>query len=273
MLGKKIVLAVAAVTVAGCNAPPQKAAVAPAQEAPVEIVAPAGEYVLDKNHASLLWTVSHAGVSNYTQRFLNYDATLQFDPKTIENSKISVQIDPASIHAEYADDYSKTHGKLGWKSWSDQLANDPQFMNAKKFPTITFVSTKVERTGPKTAKVTGDLTFLGVTKPVIMNATLVGQTAKAMMINVGAIGIDAEGTFAGPDFGLNTPMSKVVKINFSGEFHQKGAKPEGGPPPGAPPPGGMPPGAMPPGGMPPGGMPPGGMPPGGMPPGGPPPKG
>lgn len=241
MLGKKALLVIAVAAVAGCNAPAEKAAVAPSAEAPVAIVAPAGEYTLDKSHASLLWTASHAGISNYTQRFLSYDATLTLDPENIENSKISVQIDPASIQADYAADYRKTHAKMPWKSWSDQLANDPQFMNAKQFPKITFVSTKVVRTGPKTADVTGDLTFLGITKPVTMKATLVGQTAKAMMIGVGAIGIDAEGTFSGADFGMKMPLAKLVKIKFEGEFHQKldpaaAAAAAAGPPPGAPPP-------------------------------------
>jgi polyisoprenoid-binding protein YceI len=231
VIRKTFVLAVASVAVAGCNAPVQKAAVAPAQEAPVAIIAPAGEYVLDKDHAALLWTVNHMGISNYTQRFLSYDATLSLDPSNIENSKISVQIDPASIQADYADDYRKTHAKMPWKSWTDQLANDPQFMNAKQFPAITFASTKVERTGPKTAKVTGDLTFLGVTRPVTLNATLIGQTAKQPFLGVGAIGIDAEGAFSGADFGMKMPLAKVVKINFAGEFHQKVNAPPGAPPP------------------------------------------
>ncbi len=59
------------------------------------------------------------------------------------------------------------------KGFHDELMGT-SFFDAKSFPSITFTSTKVDITGANTAKVTGDLTLHGVTKPVTLDATFNG---------------------------------------------------------------------------------------------------
>ena len=60
---------------------------------------------------------------------------------------------------------------------------------------MTFVSTSVKKTGARTAKVTGDLTFLGQTRPVTLDATFNGEIERHPFANVPAIGFAAEGPF------------------------------------------------------------------------------
>jgi polyisoprenoid-binding protein YceI len=223
---------------APANKPGQSAASAP--EADVKLVVPAGEYKLDKTHALLEFSVSHMGLSNYTPRFGDFDSTINLDPVNLENSSVNLTVNLASVSTLYPGDYAAK--KRPFKSWDDQLANDPGFFNAREFATATFKSTKVEKSGPRNAKVTGDFTLRGVTKPVTFDVTLIGQAEKAMMTKLPAFGVRAEGMIQPADFGMQGMLAaKPVKILFDGEFHPAGAAEAeaaavkagaGGPPPG-----------------------------------------
>jgi polyisoprenoid-binding protein YceI len=77
------------------------------------------------------------------------------------------------------------------------------FLDATAHPQITFVSTKVEPTGPRTARVTGDLTLKGVTRPVVLEATWNGGYKPNAMDPQGArIGFSAHGVFKRSGFGI-----------------------------------------------------------------------
>jgi len=194
------------------------AEVAPVGQVDLEV--PAGVYKLDRNHALLQWSVSHIGLSNYTARFTRYDATVTLDPQNLEASKIELTIDPASVRTDYSGDYVGTHKGTPFKSWDEALGYSDMFLNAGKFPAITFTSTKIERAGPNLAKVTGDLTFLGVTKPVTMDVSVVGQSANHPLLGIPAIGFRAEGRLKRSDFGMEKgPIGDEVTVVFDGEFH------------------------------------------------------
>jgi polyisoprenoid-binding protein YceI len=213
--------AAAVIALAGCGKPAEKAAApaAPA-EATVNFTIPAGVYKLDPTHAYLQWSVPHMGLSTYRAKFTKYDATVTLDPANLEASKVSVTIDPLSIRTNYPADYKASHAKSGFASWDEELGKSDRFAAGGKFPTITFNSTKVERTGGSTAKVTGDLTFAGVTKPVTLDVTLIGQTATHPFTKGGAFGVHAEGAFKRTDFGqADSPMNDV-SIAFDAEFDQ-----------------------------------------------------
>ncbi len=192
--------------------------VAPPEQVNLEV--PAGVYKLDPTHSLLQWSVSHLGLSNYTAKFTKYDATVTLDPANLENSKIELTIDPTSVRTDYPGDYVGTHKGTPYKSWDENLGLDEKFLNGKKFPQVTFTSTKIERVGPNLAKVTGDLNFLGQTKPVSMNVSIVGQSASHPMFGTPAIGFRAEGAFNRSDFGMEkSPIGDEVKVVFDGEFH------------------------------------------------------
>ncbi|WP_312686159.1 YceI family protein [Brevundimonas nasdae] len=211
---------------AACNRPGEAPAAAPAAtaEAPVTLKAPAGDYALDPTHATLQWSVLHNTISHYTARFDKLEATLTLDPANLANSKITAKIDPASVSASYPADYKASHAATGFASWSDDIANNVKFLNAKAFPSITFVSTSVKQTGARTADVTGDLTFLGQTHPITLKTTFNGEIERHPFAQVPAVGFAAEGSFKRSDFGMAVgPVGDEVTIRFDGEFIQKAA--------------------------------------------------
>jgi polyisoprenoid-binding protein YceI len=197
---KKTVGALTALALAACSQQPAektKAAEAPAAPAaptPAKNTAPAGEYKLDKTHASVTFRVDHLGLSRYTARFTDIDGTLQFDPANPAAMRIAASIDTDSLETDFPND----------KPDFDAELVGPQWLDAGKFPKITFTSTKVEPTGPSTAKVTGDFTLHGVTRPLTLNVRFNGGYAAGGMDPSGSrIGFSAEGKLKRSDFGVS----------------------------------------------------------------------
>jgi polyisoprenoid-binding protein YceI len=151
--------------------------------------APAGTYTLDRPHTNVSFRVSHLGFSHYTANFDKIEGKLQFDPAKPEAMAIEATIDPKSLDLPSPPAGFLT--ELIGKTWFDAAAH----------PTITFKSTKVEVTGPKTANVTGDLTLHGVTKPVTLATTFNGGYA-ANAFDGARIGFSAHGTLKRSDFGM-----------------------------------------------------------------------
>ncbi|MEL7130119.1 MAG: YceI family protein, partial [Pseudomonadota bacterium] len=140
------------------------AACTTAGEQTFEEAAP-GTYELEKTHAFLTWRVSHNGLSKYTARFTDFDATIVFDPENPVASSVSAKINPLSVETDHP---TKA------ESWNNELATDDRFLNGDAFPEITFESTNIEQTGEFTGTITGDLTLLGITKSVSLDATYNG---------------------------------------------------------------------------------------------------
>jgi polyisoprenoid-binding protein YceI len=206
-----------ALALAACGAPTQPTdQAAPPQETAVAHNAPAGAYTLDKPHASLVVRLSHLGYSHFTARFTDWDAQLQFDPAAPENSSILVSIDPRSIASD-----SPPAGFI------DQMRGS-EFLDAGQFPQVTFRSTRVERTGPNTARIIGDLSLHGVTKPVTLEARFNGGYAGLEGLDPHArIGFSAHGTFNRSEFGMsygipapgtNMGVSDQVEVIVETEF-------------------------------------------------------
>jgi polyisoprenoid-binding protein YceI len=157
-------------------------------EAPAAV--PKGTYVVDKLHTSLVFRVSHIGFSAYTGRFTGIDAKLDFDPARLATSRVSVTIDPRSIQADNAP--SGFLDSLAGKGWLD----------ADRFPTMSFRSTSVEVTGQNTFRLHGELTMHGVTRPLTLDATYNGGYASHPMEPRARIGFSATGKFKRSDFGV-----------------------------------------------------------------------
>ncbi|MCX7358107.1 MAG: YceI family protein [Alphaproteobacteria bacterium] len=204
-----------AFTLAACGAPNTPGtSEAPPAEAPVEHTAPAGAYTLDKAHSSLIVRMSHLGYSQFTARFETWDATMNLDPANPENSNINVTIDPRSI----ASDNPPT-------GFIDIMRND--FLKAREFPQVTFRSTAIEQTGPNTARVTGDLTLLGVTHPVTLEARFNGGYEGMQLDPHARVGLSAHGTFNRSEFGMaygippegtNMGVGDAVEVIIETEF-------------------------------------------------------
>ena len=177
----------------------------------------AGQYQLDLGHTRLLFRVSHLGFSNYTALFTDLSADLDFDPEAPESMAVAAKVRVSSLETHYPDPALDFNAVL----------TGPEFLDVGQFPDITFVSTKVARTGDTNAEVTGDLTLHGITKPVILAVTYNGGW-KDMPLDAGArIGFSATGSFNRSDFGVGfgvpapgTTMgvSDKVEIILEAEF-------------------------------------------------------
>lgn len=188
----------------------------PAQANPTLDGVASGLYNLEKTHAFLTWTVRHNGISGYTVNFTDFDADLVFDADNPEASQLSVRIDPTGLNTNYPDPDRKA-------DWETEIANDARFLNAGAFASITFESTSVEQVGEFDGTVTGDLTFLGVTKPVTLDVAYGGVANPPWFGQRDVIGFTASTTINRSDFGQTSMagiVSDEVRIEFSGEFLQ-----------------------------------------------------
>lgn len=217
----------AASLLAACSPSPQTAA--PSQAAPamptVEIKAPAGQYKVDPNHASLTFRLNHLGLSNYVARFTRFDVTLDLDPANVSASKVTASVEPASVRTDYSGDYKAGHKESPFAGWDEDLAQSPKFFNASQFPQATFRSTSVESSGPGRFRINGELSLLGQTHPLTLDATVVGSVAAHPFTQRGALGFTATGTFNRSGFGMTHLLQPLlvgdaVTVEFNGEFHQ-----------------------------------------------------
>jgi polyisoprenoid-binding protein YceI len=144
-------------------------------------------YKMDPAHSSAHFVVRHMMVTNVRGGFRSVNGTVVFDPEDPAGSSIEAVIDAASIST--MDDQRDAH------------LRSADFLDVEKYPTITFQSTKVERTGDDEWKATGELTIHGVTRPVVLK--IEGPTAegKDPWGNI-RIGASAATKIKRSDFGL-----------------------------------------------------------------------
>lgn len=172
-----------------------------------------GVYTVDGSHAMVVWKLWHMGTSHYSGRFDKVTGTLKFDPSKPTESTLSVNIDPSSVDT--------TSAKL-----TEELISS-QFFDAKKYPSITFKSTKVElgkktTDGKQAGKVHGDLTLHGVTKPVVLDVVFNGSQAHPML-GKQMLGFSGTTTIRRSEFGVNYGIPMVgdeVAIELEVEFHK-----------------------------------------------------
>lgn len=120
---------------------------------------PAGAYVLDKRHASLTAKIAHlGGFSRYTLRFTGLDGAFTYDPANWQATRVTFTVDPRSADT-------------GDKGFDRDIAG---YLGAEKYPAISFTSTGVTAGEDGRGQVTGDLTFNGVTRPVVLDVTFNG---------------------------------------------------------------------------------------------------
>jgi polyisoprenoid-binding protein YceI len=111
-----------------------------------------GDYDLDTAHSRVGFAAKHAMVTTVRGHFADFTSEVHLDEENVANSTARIEIKTASISS--GNDQRDEHLRTG------------DFLEVEKYPTISFVSTKVEQTGDDTYDVTGDLTIKDVTKPV-----------------------------------------------------------------------------------------------------------
>ena len=167
---------------------------------------PSGTYVMDKEHGYVTFSYSHFGLSNPQLRFRDIDASVTLDAENLENSSVSATIKSASIDS-------------GVDRFDDHLNSDGWF-NTADHPEISFKSTSFTRDGQMSGKMTGDMTIMGVSKPVTFDVTLLKAFDHPMKKSP-YMGLEGRGTLKRSDFGLGKYVPNVgdeVTIVISGEF-------------------------------------------------------
>jgi len=165
--------------------------------------AEAVKYTLDASHSQIVFSYSHLGFSTTYGMYSGFDGEIMFDADSPEASSVSVSMPVKSMIT-------------GWEARTGHFMS-PDFLNAAEDYDVTFVSTGIEVTGEKTAMITGDLTFNGMTKPVVLDAVL-NKSDTNPMANKPWLGFDASTTVLRSDFGIGAfapAVSDEVELNIS----------------------------------------------------------
>ena len=160
----------------------------------------------DTTHSNLGFSVPIlGGLASVDGKFAGFGVELTYDPEQPTAATLSVTIDAASIDTGI--DKRDAHLRTA------------DFFEVEKFPTAKFVSTSVVANGNE-AKITGDLTLHGVTKPVVLDAKLMGAGANPMN-KAQTVGFTATSTLKRSDFGLGYAapvVSDEVELKITAAF-------------------------------------------------------
>ena len=171
---------------------------------------PAGTYQFDKKgaHQFVMFKISHLGYSWLYGRFNDFNGSFTVDADNPENSTVEATIQTASVDSNHAE--------------RDKHLRSDDFLNVDKYPTAVFKSTSIEQTGDDTAKITGDFTLHGVTKPVTLDAKMIGYGDDPW--GGYRMGLEASTSLKLADFGITKdlgPASETVEIIISVEGIKK----------------------------------------------------
>ena len=137
-LGGRLTLAALVVAIAGCGARTAEAAT----------------YTLVKDYTSVRFSWSHLGLSRQSARVMDFDGTVDFDPGEPDSSRVDVLMKASSLWT-------------GVRAFDD-LLKSIEYFDVRQFPTIRFRSTSARRVSDRTGELTGELTVMGITKPVTL---------------------------------------------------------------------------------------------------------
>lgn len=161
-------------------------------------VATAAEtYTIDPAHVWVSFKINHAGWASAHGTFKSVSGTIEFDKDDVTTSSVSAEIDPNSVETNLEQRNSDL--------------KSPDFLNTGEFPSITFESTAIEKTGDKTGKMTGNLTMIGVTVPITLDVTWSGlEAAFPWAPDVQRTGFTATGVISPAAFN----MTKVAEFGL-----------------------------------------------------------
>lgn len=171
-------------------------------------VSAADNYEFDPTHTFPYFRISHMGVSTFTGRFDKTSGTASLDLKK-KTGSVDVTIQVASL-------------STGVDKLNEHLAQ-PDFFNTAKYPTITFKSTAFKFDGDKLDEISGNLTMLGVTKPVTLEVEKFA-CREHPMLKKQVCGIDLEGKIKRSDWGMSAYVPMVgdeVELQIEAEALKK----------------------------------------------------
>ena len=167
---------------------------------PIAAHAQASTWTIDSYHSSVAFAVKHMGVSTVSGTFYNVTGNVTWDDANVAKSSVDASIDTTTVSTGVPP--------------RDNHLKSPDFLDVAKFPTITFVSTGVQKSADGLT-VMGNLTLHGVTKPVTLNVTdisapqTVGPPGKQKTVR----GLSATTTINRHDFGVMGGMADAMVGN------------------------------------------------------------
>ncbi|WP_158882794.1 YceI family protein [Rhodanobacter sp. L36] len=167
----------------------------------------ADTFRLDPAHTQTIFTINHLGFSNITGAVHDLQGTLTMDTAKMERSTIEVTMGSDSVDTGFVARDKDLQGAM--------------FFNVAKFPTMTFKSTRITKTGDKTFDIKGDFTLLGITKALVLKTTFNRMAQDTTGTNVFKVGYTATTTIKRSDFGMKAYVPYIsddvkVTINFEG---------------------------------------------------------
>lgn len=184
------------------------ACVTPATTDPAEL--PAGAWTLDAAHSSVVWQVRHMGLSWYTARFDEAEASLDFDPASPETARLTAIVHANSVSTGDADFDEQLRGG-GW-------------LGAANHPEIVFRTTNIEVTAEAAGRAEGELTLKGQTHDAVMAIQFYGGTNNPLE-DRRAIGFSGEMDIDFAKFGVGrfpatNFIGDTVRVRIEAEFLQ-----------------------------------------------------
>jgi polyisoprenoid-binding protein YceI len=168
----------------------------------------AGRYQVDTDHTLVVWTVNHMGISPLSGAIAASGGTLELDPVKPAAAKVAVTF--------------KVENMTTTVPAFTQHLRGADFFEADKHPTVGFASTAVEANGHK-AKITGNLTIKGVTRPVTLDADFYGAGTNPMSKKL-EVGFTATAKIKRSEFGLGFGLPVVtpdlVDLRISAAFRR-----------------------------------------------------
>ncbi len=169
----------------------------------------ADDYRFDTSHTNVLFFIDHLGFSEMVGRFSSYEGKISIDSEDYSNSRVEVSIDANSV--------SMFHDGL-----NTHLLNE-DFFHVEAHPTLDFRSTSFEADADGNGALHGELTILGITKPVTLDVTLNKHAAHPMRPSVMVAGFSATGEIKRSDYGMGYALPAVgdtVRIKIDTELQR-----------------------------------------------------
>lgn len=170
------------------------------------------QWQLDDSHTRVGFSVNHLGFSTTMGHFNDVKGVVNYDVKAPSKTNMSFTIATDSIDTN-------------WDARDEHLKK-AEFFNVAKYPTMTFKSTNVKFINPQQAKVTGDFTMLGQTKPLTLDVTL-NKIANSPLTKEPVIGFRATGNIDRAAYGMTAFADGIttnVPIQIDGELIEKKAQ-------------------------------------------------
>lgn len=170
------------------------------------------QWQLDDSHTRVGFSVNHLGFSTTMGHFNDVKGVVNYDVKAPSKTNMSFAIATDSIDTN-------------WDARDEHLKK-AEFFNVAKYPTMTFKSTSVKFINPQQAKITGDFTMLGQTKPLTLDVTL-NKIANSPLTKEPVIGFRATGNIDRAAYGMTAFADGIttnVPIQIDGELIEKKAQ-------------------------------------------------